>query len=183
EIDGHCFDLDLSVGIAVYPRDGEDARSLFANADAALYRAKHEGRGEIRFFPPAMDQQLRDRRALERDLRSAVANGELFLEYQPQSHGGGEIIGFEALARWRHPPRGIVAPTEFHPVAEGSDLIVGSGEWVWREACREAALWDDRLQVAVNVSAIQFRRGDLQRLVRTVLHESGIPPARLELEI
>src|ERR1700676_3879879 len=183
EIDGHCFDLDLSVGIAVYPRDGEDARSLFANADAALYRAKHEGRGEIRFFTPAMDQQLRDRRALERDLRSAVANSELFLEYQPQRHSNGEIIGFEALVRWHHPQRGIVPPAEFIPVAEESELIVEIGEWVLRQACREAASWDDTLQVAVNVSAIQFRRGDLQHLVRTVLHESGIPPARLELDI
>ncbi|HEX9471787.1 MAG TPA: EAL domain-containing protein [Bradyrhizobium sp.] len=183
EIDGHCFDLNLSIGIAVYPRDGEDARSLFGNADAALYRAKHDGRGAIRFFTPAMDQQLRDRRALERDLRSAVANGELLLEYQPQRHGNGEIIGFEALVRWNHPQRGTVPPAEFIPIAEESDLIVEIGEWVVRQACREAASWDDKLQVAVNVSAIQFRRGDLQQLIRTVLHESGIPPARLELEI
>jgi diguanylate cyclase (GGDEF)-like protein/PAS domain S-box-containing protein len=183
EIDGHCFDLDLSVGISVYPRDGEDARSLFANADAALYRAKHEGRGAIRFFTPAMDQQLRDRNALERELRSAVGNGELFLEYQPQRHSNGEIIGFEALVRWQHPRRGTVTPAEFIPIAEESDLIVEIGEWVLREACREAASWNDKLQVAVNVSAIQFRRGDLQGVVRTVLHESGIPPARLELEI
>jgi EAL domain-containing protein (putative c-di-GMP-specific phosphodiesterase class I) len=130
-----------------------------------------------------MDQQLRDRRALERDLRSAVANGELFLEYQPQRHNNGEIIGFEALVRWLHPQRGIVPPAEFISVAEESELIVEIGEWVLQQACREAASWDDTLQVAVNVSAIQFRRGDLQQLVRTVLHESGIPPARLELEI
>jgi len=183
EIDGHCFDLDLSVGISVYPRDGEDARSLFASADAALYRAKHEGRGAIRFFTPAMDQQLRDRNALERELRSAVGNGELFLEYQPQRHSNGEIIGFEALVRWQHPRRGTVTPAEFIPIAEESDLIGEIGEWVLREACREAASWNDELQVAVNVSAIQFRRGDLQGVVRTVLHESGLPPARLELEI
>jgi diguanylate cyclase (GGDEF)-like protein/PAS domain S-box-containing protein len=183
EIDGHSFDLDLSIGIAVYPRDGDDARSLFANADAALYRAKHEGRGANRFFTPAMDQQLRDRRALERDLKSAVANGELFLEYQPQRHSNGAIIGFEALVRWHHPQRGIVPPAEFIPIAEESDIIVEIGAWVLREACREAVSWDASLQVAVNVSAIQFRRGDLQHLVRTVLHESGISPARLELEI
>jgi diguanylate cyclase (GGDEF)-like protein/PAS domain S-box-containing protein len=183
EIDGHCFDLDLSIGIAIYPRDGDDARSLFANADAALYRAKHDGRGAIRFFTPAMDQQLRDRRALERDLRSAVANGELFLEYQPQRHGNGEIIGFEALVRWRHPQRGIVSPAEFIPVAEESDLIVGIGEWVLREACREAASWHESLHVAVNVSAIQFRRGDLHHLVGSVVQGSGMAPERLELEI
>lgn len=183
EIDGHSFELDLSVGIAIYPRDGTDARSLFANADAALYRAKHEGRGAIRFFTAAMDQQLRDRRALEHDLKSAVANGELFLEYQPQRHAGGEVIGFEALVRWQHPQRGIVLPTEFIPIAEETDLIVEIGEWVLREACREAASWQQPLQVAVNVSAIQFRRGNLQQMVDSVLRESGISPARLELEI
>jgi diguanylate cyclase (GGDEF)-like protein/PAS domain S-box-containing protein len=183
EIDGHSFELDLSIGIAVYPRDGDDARSLFANADAALYRAKHEGRGATRFFTPAMDQQLRERRALEHDLRSAVANGELFLEYQPQRHNSGKFIGFEALVRWHHPQRGTVPPAEFIPVAEESDLILEIGEWVLREACREAATWDNSLQVAVNVSAIQFRRGDLQHLVETVLRDSGISPAQLELEI
>jgi diguanylate cyclase (GGDEF)-like protein/PAS domain S-box-containing protein len=183
EIDGHAFELDLSIGIAVYPRDGRDARSLFSNADAALYRAKHDGRGAIRFFTAAMDQQLRDRRALERDLKSAVANGELFLEYQPQRHGNGNIIGFEALVRWRHPQRGIVPPAEFIPIAEETDLIVEIGEWVLREACREAGSWDKSLHVAVNVSAIQFRRGDLQHLVQTVLREGGIAPAQLELEI
>ncbi|MBR1228524.1 MULTISPECIES: bifunctional diguanylate cyclase/phosphodiesterase [unclassified Bradyrhizobium] len=183
EIDGHSFELDLSIGIAVYPRDGHDARSLFANADAALYRAKHEGRGAIRFFTATMDQQLRDRRALEHDLKSAVANGELYLEYQPQRHAGGEIIGFEALVRWMHPQRGIVPPAEFIPIAEETDLIVEIGEWVLREACREAACWKAPLQVAVNVSAIQFRRGNLQQLVGDVLRETGISPARLELEI
>jgi diguanylate cyclase (GGDEF)-like protein/PAS domain S-box-containing protein len=182
-IEGHDFELGLSTGIAVYPRDGEDARSLLANADAALYRAKRDGRGTVRFFTPAMDQQLRDRRALERDLRSAIANGELSLEYQPQHHASGEIIGFEALARWHHPKRGPVAPADFISVAEESGLIVELGEWVLREACREAATWTTPLQVAVNVSAVQFRRGSLQHTVRDVLKETGIAPERLELEI
>jgi diguanylate cyclase (GGDEF)-like protein/PAS domain S-box-containing protein len=183
EIDGHEFELGLSTGIAVYPRDGEDARSLLANADAALYRAKRDGRGAVRFFTAAMDQQLRDRRALERDLRSAIANGELSLEYQPQHRANGEIIGFEALARWTHPTRGLVPPAEFISVAEESGLIVELGEWVMREACREAASWTAPLHVAVNVSAVQFRRGNLQHTVRKVLKETGIDPARLELEI
>lgn len=183
EVEGHAFELGLSIGIAVYPRDGDDARSLFANADAALYRAKHEGRGAIRFFTPAMDQQSRDRRALERDLRSAIANGELALEYQPQLHNDGTIIGFEALARWHHPLRGSVSPGEFIPVAEESGLIVEIGEWVLREACREAATWPRSMQVAVNVSAIQFRRGNLQHVVQTILQETGIAPTQLELEI
>jgi diguanylate cyclase (GGDEF)-like protein len=183
DIDGHAFDLDLSIGIAIYPRDGEDARALFANADAALYRAKHDGRGAIRFFTAAMDQQLRERRALEHDLKTAVADGELRLEYQPQRHKNGDIIGFEALVRWHHPQRGIIPPAAFIPIAEETNLIIDIGEWVLREACREAATWREGLQVAVNVSAIQFRRGDLQHLVGTVLRESGLAPPRLELEI
>ena len=182
-IDGHSLDLDLSIGIAVYPRDGDDARSLFANADAALYRAKQEGRGAIRFFTAAMDRQLRERRALERDLKSAIANAELFLEYQPQRHRNGEIIGFEALVRWKHPQHGVIPPAEFIAIAEESDLIVDIGDWVLREACSRAASWDDHLQIAVNVSAIQFRRGDLQHSVAAALEESGISPERLELEI
>jgi diguanylate cyclase (GGDEF)-like protein len=183
EIEGHAFDLDLSIGIAMYPRDGETAQSLFANADAALYRAKHEGRGATRFFTAAMDQQLRERRALERDLKQATGNGELFLEYQPQRHSNAAIIGFEALVRWRHPQRGLIPPGEFIPIAEESDLIIDIGEWVLREACREAASWSEGVQVSVNVSAIQFRRGNLQQLVGSALEESGLAPDRLELEI
>jgi diguanylate cyclase (GGDEF)-like protein/PAS domain S-box-containing protein len=182
-VDGHSLDLDLSIGIAVYPRDGDDAHSLFANADAALYRAKQEGRGAIRFFTAAMDRQLRERRALERDLKSAIANAELFLEYQPQQHRNGEIIGFEALVRWRHPEHGVVPPAVFIAIAEESDLIVDIGDWVLREACGRAASWNDHLQIAVNVSAIQFRRGDLQYSIAAALQQSGISPERLELEI
>jgi diguanylate cyclase (GGDEF)-like protein/PAS domain S-box-containing protein len=183
EVDGHRFELGLSIGIAVFPRDGEDITSLVANADAALYRAKHDGRGAIRFFTVTMDRQLRDRRALERDLKSAISNGELSLEYQPQQHADGRFIGFEALARWRHPQRGPVPPSDFIPIAEESGLIVELGEWVLREACREAASWHASLQVAVNVSAIQFRRTSLERIVQTVLEETGLAPERLELEI
>ena len=183
EISGYSFDLNLSVGLAVYPRDGDNQITLLANADAALYRAKHEGRGTIRFFTAAMDKQLRERGALEQDLRSAVANNELFLEYQPQQSKQGRIIGFEALVRWQHPSRGRIPPSDFIPLAEESGLIVPIGEWVLREACREAASWRGGLQVAVNVSAVQFRRGNLESLVRDVLEETGIEAARLELEL
>ncbi|HLG82974.1 MAG TPA: EAL domain-containing protein [Bradyrhizobium sp.] len=187
ELSGYAFDLNLSVGLAVYPRDGDDQIALLANADAALYRAKHEGRGTIRFFTAAMDQQLRERSALEHDLRSAVANNELFLEYQPQQSKQGRIIGFEALVRWQHPVRGLIPPSDFIPLAEESGLIVPIGEWVLRAACREAASWQGGrrggLQVAVNVSAVQFRRGNLEGLVRDLLDETGIAPARLELEL
>jgi len=183
EISGYAFDLNLSVGLAVYPRDGDDKITLLANADAALYRAKHEGRGTIHFFTAAMDQQLRERGALEQDLRAAVGNNELFLEYQPQQSKQGRIIGFEALVRWQHPTRGLIPPSDFIPLAEESGLIVPIGEWVLRAACREAASWQDGLQVAVNVSAVQFRRGNLEKLVRSVLEETGMDAARLELEL
>ena len=183
EIEDHRFELGLSIGMAIYPRDGEDVTALVANADAALYRAKHDGRGAIRFFTATMDQQLRDRRALERELKSAISNGEFSLEYQPQQRADGKIIGFEALARWRHPQRGQIPPAEFIPVAEESGLIVELGEWVLRAACTEAASWHSSLQVAVNVSAIQFRRSALERVVKAVLEETGVAPERLELEI
>jgi diguanylate cyclase (GGDEF)-like protein len=183
ELSGYAFDLNLSIGLAVHPRDGDDQITLLANADAALYRAKHEGRGTIRFFTAAMDQQLRERGALERDLRSAVGNDELFLEYQPQQSKQGRIIGFEALVRWQHPVRGLIPPSDFIPLAEESGLIVPIGEWVLRAACREAASWQGGLQVAVNVSAVQFRRGNLEGLVRDVLTEMGLDPSRLELEL
>jgi diguanylate cyclase (GGDEF)-like protein/PAS domain S-box-containing protein len=183
EIDGHSVQIGLSIGIAVFPQDGRDARTLIGNADAALYRAKHEGRGAIRFFTAAMDQQLRDRRALERHLRSAVERGELRLDYQPQARTSGEIIGFEALVRWEHPQRGLVAPGEFIPIAEESGLIVEVGEWVLHQACAEAASWRRPLQIAVNVSAAQFRRGNLQGVVHAILLETGLCPTRLELEI
>ena len=183
DIADHSFDLDLSIGIAVYPRDGEDQITLLANADAALYRAKHEGRGTIRFFTAAMDQQLRERSALEHDLRSAIAENQLYLEYQPQQSSDGRVIGFEALVRWKHPTRGLVPPSEFIPLAEESGMIVPIDEWVLREACREAASWQNDLQIAVNVSAVQFRRDNLEALIGRVLQETELSARRLELEI
>jgi len=180
---GHSLHLGLSIGIAVFPDDGRDAVTLIGNADAALYRAKHDGRGAIRFFTPAMDRQLRERRALQHDLRSAIEHGELALAYQPQARIDGEITGFEALARWNHPKRGSVPPAEFIPIAEEGGLIVEIGEWVLRQACREAAAWPRPLQVAVNVSAVQFRRSDLHAVIHAILHETGLAPSRLELEI
>jgi|SRR5579883_1356067 len=182
-IDDHVFPIGLSIGISMHPRDGHDATTLIANADAALYRAKHEGRGTTRVFTSDMDQQLRERRALERDLRGAIENNELRLEYQPQSRPDGEITGFEALLRWHHPVHGIVSPGDFIPIAEESGLIIELGEWVLRQACTEAAAWPRPLRVSVNVSAVQFRRGDLQGLVHAVLLETGLAPERLELEI
>ena len=130
-----------------------------------------------------MDKRLRERRALQHDLRAAVEHGELTLHYQPQARIDGEIIGFEALVRWHHPTRGLVPPGTFIPLAEESGLIVAIGEWVLREACREAASWPKPLQIAVNLSPVQFRHGDLPALVHAVLLETGLAPDRLELEI
>jgi diguanylate cyclase (GGDEF)-like protein/PAS domain S-box-containing protein len=182
-VDGHALKIDLCVGVALYPRDADNAVLLLANADAALYRAKHEGRGAIRLFTSAMDRQLRERRALEQDLRVAVERGELYLEYQPQQHRDGPLEAYEALVRWRHPVRGIIAPGEFIPIAERSGSIAQIDDWVLMEACREAASWDQPLRIAVNVSATQFRRENLDAYVRKTLSESGLPPSRLELEI
>ena len=183
EIEGHRLHIGLSVGIAIYPLDGVDATALLGNADAALDRAKAEGRGAIRFFEAQMDHRLRGRRALLHDMRSAVEQGRFLVHYQPQARIDGEIIGFEALARWNHPSRGQVPPSEFIPLAEESGLIAPLGEWILRTACCEAATWPPHLNVAVNLSPVQFRHGDLAGLVHQVLIDTGLSPSRLELEI
>ena len=183
EIEGYRLQTGLSIGVAIYPADGADTTTLVANADAALYRAKADGRGSIRFFEADMDKRLRERRALQKDLRTAIERGEIALHYQPLAVMGGEIIGFEALARWSHPTLGMVPPNTFIPVAEESGLIVELGEWILREACREAASWPRPLQIAINLSPVQFRRGDLPALIHSALLQTGLAPGRLELEI
>lgn len=182
-IDGHQLRLSISIGVSIFPTDGTDAATLVANADAALYRAKSEGRGIYRFFEAGMDKSLRERRALQHDLQTAIEHGELTLYYQPQARISGETIGFEALVRWRHPTRGMISPGSFIPLAEESGLIVPMGEWILREACREAASWDKPLQIGINLSPVQFRHGDLVAVVHSVLLETGLAPSRLELEI
>ncbi|MFI5015145.1 MAG: EAL domain-containing protein [Hyphomicrobiales bacterium] len=183
EIDEHQLRVSLSVGISVFPADGADANTLLSNADAALYRAKKEGRDTYRFFDAEMDRRTRERHALQHDLRTGIARGELVLHYQPQARMKGEIIGFEALIRWLHPARGLIPPGNFIPAAEENGLIVAIGEWTLREACREAASWETPLQIALNLSPVQFRYGDLPSLVHRVLLETGLNPNRLELEI
>jgi diguanylate cyclase (GGDEF)-like protein len=183
EIRGQKIPLGLSVGGAVYPKDASDLVTLQANADAALYRAKADGRHVACFFHPEMDRHLRERYALQHDLRSAIVNGELRLHYQPQASIEGEVFGFEALLRWQHPKYGMVPPNTFIPLAEQNGMIVEIGEWTMREACREAASWTKPLQISVNLSPVQFRYGDLPNLVHAVLLESGLSPKRLEFEI
>jgi diguanylate cyclase (GGDEF)-like protein len=183
EIEGHHLRVGLSIGVAIYPNDGGDAKALVRNADAALHRAKAEGRGTIRFFEASMDERLRARRALQHDLRSALDRGELALHYQPQARVDGEITGFEVLLRWHHRTQGMISPGTFIPLAEESGLIIPISEWVLREACREAASWPKPLQIAVNLSPIQFQHGDLPSLVHSILLETGLAAHRLELEI
>ncbi|MBR1328051.1 diguanylate cyclase (GGDEF)-like protein/PAS domain S-box-containing protein [Bradyrhizobium ottawaense] len=183
EVDDYFSHVGLSVGIAFYPDDGVNAATLLANADSALYRAKREGRGRVRFFESEMDQELRDRRLLQHDLRLALEQNQFLVYFQPQARVDGEIIGFEALLRWNHPTRGFVPPDQFIPLAEENGLIVQIGEWVLREACREAASWPRPLQVAVNLSPIQFQAGDLERSIHQILLETGLTPTRLEVEI
>ncbi|HLA21785.1 MAG TPA: EAL domain-containing protein [Pseudolabrys sp.] len=183
DIDGNPLRVGLTVGVGIFPQDGTDAATLVANADAALSRAKSEARGSIRFFEISMDQQLREKRALQHDLRGAIMREEVALHYQPQAHIGGKITGFEALARWHHPRHGLVPPATFIPLAEESGIIMALGEWVLRSACREAASWSCKLSIAINLSPVQFQHGDLPSLVHQILLETGLPPARLELEI
>jgi diguanylate cyclase (GGDEF)-like protein len=183
EVQGHRSKLGMSIGIAIYPTGGADAKILMTSADAALYRAKAEARGTALFFQPEMSARLHERYALQEDLRLAIDRGELLLHYQPQFKMSGEVVGFEALARWQSPKHGMVPPGTFIPIAEESSLIISLGEWVLREACREAASWSQPLTIAVNISPIQFRHGDLPRLVHSILLETGLSPGRLELEI
>jgi diguanylate cyclase len=181
-------DIDLpisaSIGIAICPDDATDRNALLSHADTALYRAKNEGRGTYRFFEAAMGAAVRERRLLEHDLRSAIARNELRLVYQPQMDvRSGRIVGFEALLRWKHAARGEVPPSDFIPVAEESGIILQIGEWVLRNACREAASWREPLIVAVNVSPVQIHNSGFAQVVHEILFETGLPAKQLELEI
>jgi diguanylate cyclase (GGDEF)-like protein/PAS domain S-box-containing protein len=182
-IEGRGLSISASIGVAVFPGDGGDATMLVANADAALHRAKADGRGLVRFFDGDMDQRLRDRRALQQDLRVAITRAELAVYYQPQARIDRTIVGFEALVRWWHPTRGAVSPSTFIPLAEESGLIWSISAWILREACREAARWPNPLHLAVNLSPIQFHQDDLVELVHSILVETGLDANRLELEI
>jgi diguanylate cyclase (GGDEF)-like protein len=184
KIDGHQINIGASVGIALAPRDESAGALLLRLADIALYRAKSEGRQTYRFFEAAMDNELQSRRRLQIDLRKALADDEFEVYFQPICDARTLAIkSLEALARWRHPERGMVSPVEFIQPAEETGLIVPIGEWVLRRACNEAARWPSEVAVSVNVSAAQFRSGDLTRTIREALADAGLPARRLELEI
>jgi diguanylate cyclase (GGDEF)-like protein len=176
--------VGCSLGVVNFPQDGGDADTLRHNADIALYRAKQDGRGTASFFDATIDREARERRALEHDLRHAICRHQLRLLYQPLvSTRDGAIVGYEALLRWHHPERGSISPAQFIPVAEESGTIMAIGEWVLFQACRDASGWAPHLSVAVNVSPIQLRVATLPQLVQAALHDSGLQPRRLELEI
>ena len=184
EVDGHRLVLGISIGVSLSPWDAEQADHLLKHADMALYRAKAEGRGRYRFFEPEMDARIQARRALELELRRAVAQGEFELAYQPIFEARTqEVSCCEALLRWRHPERGMVSPAEFIPLAEEIGLIVPLGNWVLRQACADAAGWPSHVKVAVNLSPAQFRASGLLQTVVEALAASHLPPQRLELEI
>ncbi|ROR34508.1 bifunctional diguanylate cyclase/phosphodiesterase [Inmirania thermothiophila] len=187
-VEGRQLFLRASIGIAVAPEDAEDPDSLLQHADAAMYEAASAGGGRYHFFAIALEEQARRRLDLEGALRKALERGELLLHYQPQVDlSDGAIVGAEALVRWRHPERGLIPPGEFIPVAEESGLVVPLGEWVLREACRQAYRWRVEglppVRVAVNLSARQFAAGDLAELVERILDETGMEPHYLELEL
>ena len=184
EFDDEIMSIGVSIGIAIAPVNGTRPDQILRNADLALYRAKAEGRGMFRFFESHMDADVRERRMLEIELREAIKENELVLYYQPLvSAESNRASGLEALVRWNHPIRGIVPPAEFIPIAEQTGLIKQVGDWTIRQACRAAAAWPEPLLVAVNLSAKHFQMSDIAAVVREALDESGLDPARLELEI
>jgi diguanylate cyclase (GGDEF)-like protein/PAS domain S-box-containing protein len=188
EVDGHELFVTTSVGIAIYPQDGENEDTLLKSADGAMYRAKALGRNNYQLCTAAMNQRAMERLSLEKDLRSAVERQEFVLHYQPQVDlRDGRIIGVEALVRWQHPTLGLIAPSRFIRVAEDTRLIFQIGEWVLREACRQVVQWRDEglgsIKVVVNLSGRQFQHRGLVSLVGKVLDESQLDPRQLELEI
>jgi diguanylate cyclase (GGDEF)-like protein/PAS domain S-box-containing protein len=188
EVKGHEITTSVSMGVAIFPQDGSDLDGLRKKAEVAMYQAKEAGRNGYRFFDPAMNAGAAEQLNLRNGLRRALERGEFVLYYQPQFDlRSGAVIGVEALLRWQHPELGMVSPARFIPVAEASGLIVPIGVWVLGEACRQGAAWQrdglPALAVAVNLSAVQFKRGDVEQSVVRALDESGMAPPWLELEL
>ncbi|MDE2431589.1 MAG: EAL domain-containing protein [Burkholderiales bacterium] len=184
QLDGVLVEVSTSVGVALAPQDGQDPQALLQCADLALYAAKAAGRNTHRFFSPEMGETTRARARLQQELGQALASEQFTLHFQPQINlRTGQVKGFEALVRWQHSERGLIGPAEFIPVAEETGQIVPLGTWVLRTACKAAVAWPAHLRVAVNLSAVQFRSSSVVDIVEDVLHETGLAPERLELEI
>jgi diguanylate cyclase (GGDEF)-like protein/PAS domain S-box-containing protein len=183
-LEGHSVAIAATIGIAMAPGDGDESDRLLKHATMALSRAKSESRGTFAFFESEMDARAQERRKIELELRAAIEDEVLRPHYQPLIDlASGRITGFEALVRWPHPDRGMISPAEFIPVAEETGLIAGLGGLMLRRACADAAHWPDDIRVAVNLSPLQFRVGNLFSVVMDALNKSGLPPRRLELEI
>jgi diguanylate cyclase (GGDEF)-like protein/PAS domain S-box-containing protein len=187
-LDGHELHITPSIGISVFPHDGESVEELMKNADAAMYHAKAQGRNNYQFFKHEMNAKAHERLLLENDLRQAVERGEFLVYYQPQVDAvAGRVVGVEALVRWQHPVRGIITPEQFIPVAEETGLILPLGDFVLETACRQLASWLAEgvppIRMAVNLSARQFQQSNLPQTVARILRETGIGPGLLELEI
>jgi len=177
-----------SIGIALFPEDGADFDTLLKKADMAMYRAKESGRNAFRFFDTEMNSSVVEHLHLISGMRQALASQEFTLHYQPQFDlASGAVVGAEALLRWRHPELGLIPPGKFIPVAEKSGLIIDIGAWVLQEACRQGMAWQAQglgeLLLSVNLSPVQFRRGDIERVVLNALDESGLPAGHLDLEM
>ncbi|AZO46249.1 EAL domain-containing protein [Mesorhizobium sp. M7D.F.Ca.US.005.01.1.1] len=183
-IHGHKINIGGSIGIAVFPDDGQNSETLIRNADLALYKAKMEGRGTCRSFEPGMDARLQERRQLESELALGVKKEQFVLHYQPLHDAKtSQLTGFEALVRWNHPRLGLLPPSEFIQLAEETGVIDALGEWILRRACTDAAKWPLPVKVAVNLSPAQFKQQGLSLQVAAALAASELLPSRLELEI
>lgn len=187
-IDNHEIFTSTSIGIALYPNDGDEVETLLKNADTAMYHAKKQGRNNYQFFDTSMNQASVEQLAIETSLRKAIDNNELALYYQPQvSIKSGQIIGMEALLRWKHPKKGFISPASFIPVAEETGLIISIGEWVIREACKQGAAWQKQgykpVTISVNLSAKQLREEQLNEIIARILFETGMNPKYLGLEL
>ncbi len=186
-VETHQLTVTCSIGVSLFPRDGEDATTLLKNADAAMYRAKEQGRNSIQYYTAEINSRILQRLMLENSLRSALERNEFTLHYQPQvSLLTGQVIGMEALLRWQHAELGMISPAHFIPLAEDTGLIIPIGAWVLHTACKQTKAWHDAglppVRVAVNISGRQFRE-NIPQLVKKALSETGLPPEFLELEI
>ena len=187
-IDGHDLHISVSIGISIYPDDGQDAETLIKNADTAMYYAKENGRNNYKFFEQNMDVRAVERQSIEASLHHALERQEFVLHYQPKINlHSGTIVGVEALIRWQHPEQGLLPPAQFVPIAEDCGLIQPIDRWVLREACRQIQAWRQAglppITVAVNTSSLEFRAKDFLENIRATLEETGLEPHYLEIEL
>ena len=188
EIDQHNLRVTASIGVTTYPEDGQETAMLITNADLAMYQAKENGRNNYQFFEKDMNVRALERQSVEENLCFALDRGELIMHYQPKINlKTGEITGVEALIRWQHPERGLIGPLQFISIAEDCGLMLPIGNWVLREACRQAKEWQDAglrpIEMAVNVSSVEFRNEDFLEGVKAILEETGLSPHYLGLEL